>query len=230
MWNNRGTAEEERKLRLQCSNTYKNLHTQHGSALQDLRDASSKCVSLQQQFDKARGTISNYESTVKDYEGRLNNHANLAQIAEHEAARANRLESSVRQLEKEKTDRQKYQVAFSNAANRLSVTQQKISELEMENEGMVQDHHVAVLTAANQLSASKQKISDLEMENEGMVQDHHVAVATAAYRISGAERKIEELEQKAGKRQRPNEDGPATRGHKRRAVQIGGEEVGDGNK
>jgi hypothetical protein len=40
--------------------------------------------------------ISNYESTIKDYEGRLNNHANLAQMAEHEAIRANQLESSVR--------------------------------------------------------------------------------------------------------------------------------------
>jgi hypothetical protein len=40
--------------------------------------------------------ISNYESTIKDYEGRLNNYTNLAQIIEHEAIRVNQLKSSVK--------------------------------------------------------------------------------------------------------------------------------------
>ena len=110
-------------------------------------------------------------------------------MVEHEAARVNQLQSSVRQLEKEKDESaqtllraKEYQVAFSNAANRLSVSKQKISELEKEMEGMVQTHDVA----AFQLGAVKQKISELEKEKEGMVHDHDVAVVNAANRLSAA--------------------------------------------
>lgn len=83
---------------------------------------------------------------------------------------------------------------------------------------MVQDHNATVATAASQLSAAKQKISELEKENEGIVHDHHIAVATAACSISAAKRKIDELEQKAGKRQRLGDDGPATRSRKLRTA------------
>jgi chromosome segregation ATPase len=157
---------------------------------------------LQQQIDEARGTISTYESTMKDYERRLNNHANSVRMAEHEAARAKQLESNVRQLKEEKADiaqklhnAQEYQVAFSTAA------EQKISELEREKEGMIQDHQFAVETAAYRISAAERKIDEVEQKRGSA--DHFQTPPTR-------------------KRQRPNEtphmDGPATRGRKRRAA------------
>ena len=244
IWSKRAVAEQERTLRLQCSDAYKRLHTQYGKTLQDLRDASSNGVLLQRQLDEARGAISTYESTIKDYEGRLSNQANSVQMAEHDAARAKQLESTVRQLEEEKAimaekldSAQEYRAGFSIATNRLGAAEQKIGELEKEKEGMVQAHQFAVATAADRLSAAEQKISELEKEKEGMVQAHQFAVATAAVRISAAERKVDELEQKCGsadhvqtpttgKRQKPDEvphnDGPTTRGRKRRTIVPGG--------
>ena len=38
IWSKRAVAEQERTLRLQCSDAYKRLHTQYGKTLQDLRD------------------------------------------------------------------------------------------------------------------------------------------------------------------------------------------------
>jgi hypothetical protein len=132
---------------------------------------------------------------------------------------------------------QEYRAGFSIATNRLSAAEQKIGELEKEKESIVQAHQFAVATAADRLGAAEQKISELEKEKEGMVQAHQFAVATAAVRISAAERKVDELKQKCGsanyvqtltaeKRQKPNEvphnDGPATRGRKRKTVVPGG--------
>jgi chromosome segregation ATPase len=248
LWSERAVAEQERTLRLQCSDAYKRLHTKYGQMLQDLRDTSSNGVSLQRQLDDARGVISTYESDIEGYQRRLNDHANSVQMAEQEAARAKQLESTVRQLEEEKAvmaekleSAQEYRAGFSIAANRLGAAEQKISELEKEKEGMVQAHQFAVATVADRLAAAEQKISELEKEKEGAVQAHQFAVATAAVRISAAERKVDELEQKCGsddhirsptavKRQRLDEvshnDGPATRSRKRRAVvQSGGDTI-----
>jgi len=212
MWSNRAVTEQERTLRLQCSDAYKRLHTQYGKTLQDLRDASSKGVLLQRQLDEARGAISTYESTIKDYEGRLSSQANSVQMAEHDAARAKQLESIVRQLEEEKAaiaekldSAQEYRAGFSIAAGRLGAAEQKIGELEKEKEGMVQAHQFAVATAADRLSAAEQKIGELEQKCGSA---DHVQTPTT------------------GKRQKPDEvphnDGPATRGRKRRTIVPGG--------
>ncbi|KAG9232959.1 hypothetical protein BJ875DRAFT_544136 [Amylocarpus encephaloides] len=173
----------------------------------------------ERQLDEARGAISTYESTIKDYEGRLSSQANSVQMVEHDAVRAKQLESIVRQLEEEKAaiaekldSAQEYRDGFSIAAGRLGAAEQKIGELEKKKEGM---------------------IGELEKEKEGMVQAHQFVVATTTVRTSATKRKVDKLKQKCGSanhvqtlttrmRQKPDEvphnNGPTTRGRKRRTI------------
>jgi chromosome segregation ATPase len=222
-------TEQERTLRLECSDAYKRLYTQYRQTAQDLHDTSSKYVSSQRQLNEASEAISTYVSTIEDYERRL---ANSVQMAEHEAARATQLECTVRKLEDyERRLANSVQMAEHEAARatQLESTVRKLEEEKVENAQKLQEYQVALKYAANRLNADKQKISELEKEKEGMVQDHQVAVATAAYRISELEQNSISVETPTTeKRQRPDEashkNGPATRGRKRRAVMQNGKD------
>jgi hypothetical protein len=75
-------------------------------------------------------------STIENYEQRLNDHANSAQMAEQEAARAIQLEFAVKKLEEEKAgisqDLEKFHLAFYHAVNQFKAAKQKIGELKQE--------------------------------------------------------------------------------------------------
>jgi chromosome segregation ATPase len=191
-------ADQERILRLRCSDAYKRLYTRYEQTAQELHDTSSKYVSLQQQLDAANEAISTYVSNTEDYEQRL---ANSVQMADYEATRATQLESTVKKFEEEKHDikqkLQEYQVALKYAANQLIAEKQKIGLLEKEKEVMVQDHQIQAATAACRISEREQKSISVD----------HIRSSTAGKRQSD---------------ETSHKDGPATRGRKRKAVMQNG--------
>jgi len=147
-------AEQERKARLDCTEAYARLHAQHGRAVRDLDNMSTKCVSLDRQLKQAENTISSYELTIEDNERRS--------VAEY-LARTEQLEAKIRGIEDDKaTMMQKQESSLTNAANRIGGLEQKIHELEGEKQEMAQEHQVSLSNAAACISTAERKVVELE--------------------------------------------------------------------
>jgi len=131
---------------------------------------------LQGQLEEARRTISNYESTIEDYEQQLRREAKSAQMAEHNIATIKQLQHTAMKLEERNLmadnldSTKEYQLGLSIATDHLCAVEQKIDELEKEKESVVQAN------AADRLSAQR-RIDELEQKCNSA--DHAQASTTA---------------------------------------------------
>jgi chromosome segregation ATPase len=62
--------EQERQIRLRCSDAYKELHVQYGRNVAEMHEMTTKCVSLHKELEESQKTLSDYESSFEEFKRR----------------------------------------------------------------------------------------------------------------------------------------------------------------
>jgi chromosome segregation ATPase len=183
--------EQERHIRQQCSDAYKEVHVQYGKKAAEAHEMATKCMSLHNELEESRITISNYESAFKQFENSI-------------ASRKLQLEDTAKDLERRTSELQiamktiqELEKEVNNATARECLAKKTVSELEEERArlNLALQRFDGMEEEEKQLGLALQKIHNLEKEKEDTAQKHWARMNEMIAREALAEQKIAEQRQ-----------------------------------
>ncbi|KAL5316318.1 hypothetical protein ACEPPN_015363 [Leptodophora sp. 'Broadleaf-Isolate-01'] len=169
--------DQERGVRLRCSDTYKELHFQYRKKVTEVHEMTTKCLSLHKELDESQRVISNYDSAFKESEHRV-------------AAEKSQFEDRIRDLEGRRAETAK-QVQI--VLDRENSAWKRIEELEKEREDLAEEHRAAINVRVARESLAEQRVNELQKGMDELIRDHQAAMKITVDRMNSAEQKVDEF-------------------------------------
>lgn len=180
--------EQERHVRLQCSDAYKEAHVQYGKKAAEAQEMAAKCVSLHKELEESHMTISNYESAFKNFENSITSgKVQLEDTAKDLERRTSELQIAMKRI-------QELEKEVNKTIARECLAKKTVSELEKERAHLSLDLD-ELEEERGQLGLALQKIHNLEQEREDAAQKHWARINEMIAREALAEQKIAEQRQ-----------------------------------
>ncbi|MAD85146.1 MAG: hypothetical protein CL912_19470 [Deltaproteobacteria bacterium] len=189
--------EQERHVRLQCSDAYKEAHVQYGKKAAEAQEMAAKCVSLHKELEESHMTISNYESAFKNFENSITSgKVQLEDTAKDLERRTSELQIAmkrIQELEKEVNKTIARECLAKKTVSELEKERAHLSldldELEEEREDAAQKHWARINEMIAREALAEQKIAEQRQEMEELIQELQAATTMATDRLNHAEGK-----------------------------------------
>jgi hypothetical protein len=185
--------DQERQIRQRCSDAYKELHVQYERKVDEVFEMTTKCLTLNEELEKAQKAISNYDSTLKEAERGI-------------AAEKAQLEDRIRDIEGRRA-RIAHQI--QNVLEDEQSSRRRVGELEKEKEILIREHGETVNVMAAREALAIQRADELQKGVDKFVQEHQAAMKIAVDRMNAAEETADAFRKKyehslgVGKRRKP---------------------------
>jgi chromosome segregation ATPase len=191
--------EQERHIRQQCSDAYKETHAQYGKKVGELHEMKTKCMSLHKELEDFQKKTSNYKSAFKEFESSI-------------AAGKVQLEDTAKDVERKTSELQvamkrihELEKEVSKALTRECFAKEKDGKLEEEKVRLIDE----LEEERGHLGLALQKIHNLENEKEDAERRHLERINEMIARENIAEQKIVEQRQKMNELIQKLQAGPA---------------------
>jgi len=172
--------DQERQIRQRCSEAYKELHVQYERKVGEMFEMTTKCLTLNEELEKAQKAMSEYDSTLKESERGI-------------AAEKAQLEDRIRDLEGRRTRIAKQ---IQNVLEDELSARKRIGELENEKESLVREHGKTINVMAAREALAVQRADELQKGMDKFVQEHQAAMNIAVDRMNSAEEMADALRKK----------------------------------
>jgi chromosome segregation ATPase len=183
--------EQERHIRQQCSDAYKEAHVQYGKKAGEAHEMATKCMSLHKELEESQITISNYESAFKKFENSIaSGKMQLEDTAKDLERRTSELQIAMKRI-------QELEKEVDKAVARECLAEETVSELEEEKAhlNLALQRFDGLEEERGQLGLALQKIHNLEKERDDAAQKHWARINEMIAREALAEQKIAEQRQ-----------------------------------
>ncbi|PVH72505.1 hypothetical protein DL98DRAFT_520426 [Cadophora sp. DSE1049] len=192
--------EQERHVRLQCSDAYKEAHVQYGKKAAEAQEMAAKCGSLHKELEESQMTISNYELAFKGFENSIaSGKLQLEDAAKDVERRTSELQIAMKRiqgLEKEVNKAVARECLAKTTVSeleeergQLDLALQKIHNLEKEREDAAQKNCARINEMIAREALAEQKIAEQRQEMAELIQELQAATAMATDRLNPADGK-----------------------------------------
>lgn len=183
--------EQERHIRQQCSDAYKEAHVQYGKKVGEVHDMANKCMSLHKELEKSQETISNYQSTFENLENSIA--SGKVQLEES----AKEVERKTSELQIAMTRIQGLEKEVNKAVAKECLTKKRVNELEEEKAhlNLALQRVDGLEEERGQLGLALQKIHNLEQERKDAAEKYQARINEMIAREALAEQRIAEQRQ-----------------------------------